>query len=215
MKSLLLAASVLVLTAGAAEAQGTGYNWSGVYLGLQGGFGGASSTIIGTEGGYYKRKLDPSGGFGGAHLGWQWQTGMFVYGAEAEINASSMEESSDSSSQPGNFFKTDIKWFGAANAKFGVAMDRVLLYGTAGVSAANIETGQNASTGDEFSSGKTYVGWTAGAGMDFAVTNNLIAGLRYRYYDFGKQSYDVPAPFLDRDQDVKLHTIAVGVSYKF
>jgi outer membrane immunogenic protein len=158
MKSLLLAASMLVLTAGAANAHDARYNWSGVYLGVQGGFGGGSSRIVGIGAPAFSRQLDPEGGFIGAHLGGQWQTGIFVLGAEAEINASSIEETSAIAAEPTNFFTTDIKWFGAANAKFGVAMDRVLLYGTAGVSAANIETGQNPSVVDGFSSGQTYVG---------------------------------------------------------
>ena len=57
--------------------------------------------------------------------------------------------------------------------------------------------------------------WTIGAGVDYALGNNIVVGAQYRYYDFGKERFDAPDDFSDRDQDVKLHALGVNFSYKF
>jgi outer membrane immunogenic protein len=51
--------------------------------------------------------------------------------------------------------------------------------------------------------------------VDYALGNNVVVGAQYRYYDFGKEHFDVPDGLSDRDQDVKLQTLGVNFSYKF
>ena len=47
----------------------------------------------------------------------------------------------------------------------------------------------------------------AGAGVDYALTENIILGLLYRHYDLGEPDYDFG--FLpDRSGDVDLDTVA-------
>ncbi|TIU34731.1 MAG: porin family protein, partial [Mesorhizobium sp.] len=99
------------------------------------------------------------------------------------------------------------------NAEAGLAADRWLIYGVGGVAFAGIETSQDAGTG--FAETRTGAGWTIGAGVDYALSNNIVVGAQYRYYDFGKEHFDVPDAFSDRDQDLKLHTLGVNFSYKF
>ncbi|WP_292235384.1 outer membrane beta-barrel protein [Mesorhizobium sp.] len=99
------------------------------------------------------------------------------------------------------------------NAKAGYAADRLLVYGIGGVAFAGIETSQAAGTA--FAQTRTSTGWTLGAGVDYAFTNNVVVGAQYRYYDFGTEHFDVPDGFTDRDQDVKLQTLGVNFSYKF
>lgn len=63
--------------------------------------------------------------------------------------------------------------------------------------------------------GRTYTGWTIGAGVDYALTDKFVVGAQYRYYDFGSEHYDGSNGFTDRDQDVKLNTVGINLSYKF
>ncbi|RRH96435.1 porin family protein [Mesorhizobium tamadayense] len=188
-----------------------GFDWTGYYAGLQAGYGWGSSDISGTEGEPFAASPDLDGGFVGGHVAGLWQFNQAVLGARGELNYSSIDGSALLG--PGNSVGTDIKWFGSVNAEAGLAVDRWLIYGVGGVAFAGIETSQDAGT--SFAKTSTSAGWTIGAGIDYALGNNIIVGAQYRYYDFGKEHFDVPDDFSDRDQDVKLHTLGVNFSYKF
>lgn len=187
-----------------------GFDWTGYYAGLQAGYGWGQSDITGTGGGAFSSP-DIDGGFVGGHIAGLWQFDQAVIGAEAELNYSSIDGTAEP--EPGNVFGTDIKWFGSMNAKAGYAMNRVLVYGIGGVAFAGVETSQAA--GPAFSNTRTHVGWTVGAGVDYALTDKFVVGAQYRYYDFGSEHYDGSNGFTDRDQDVKLNTVGINLSYKF
>jgi len=188
-----------------------GFDWTGYYAGLQAGYGWGESDISVTEDAPFSISTDIDGGFVGGHVAGLWQFDQAVIGAEAELNYSSIDGKAESGL--GSIFGTDVKWFGSVNAKAGFAMDRVLVYGVGGVAFAGIETSQVA--GASFASTRTNVGWTVGAGVDYALTDKFIVGAQYRYYDFGSEHYDVAQPFNDRDQDVKLNAVGINLSYKF
>ncbi|RUW30135.1 outer membrane protein [Mesorhizobium sp. M1E.F.Ca.ET.041.01.1.1] len=188
-----------------------GFDWTGYYAGLQAGYGWGRSDIAGTEGEPFAASPDLDGGFVGGHVAGLWQFNQAVIGARAELNYASIDGSALLS--PGNSVGTDIKWLGSVNAEAGLAADRWLIYGVGGVAFAGIETSQNA--GPSFAETRTGAGWTIGAGVDYALSNNIVVGAQYRYYDFGKEHFDVPDAFSDRDQDLKLHTLGVNFSYKF
>ncbi|OBQ61188.1 outer membrane protein [Mesorhizobium erdmanii] len=189
-----------------------GFDWTGYYAGLQAGYGWGQSDISGNDGGPFSVSPDIDGGFIGGHVAGLWQFEQAVIGAEADLNYSSIDGTAELGG-PGNVVGTDIKWFGSVNAKAGYAMDRVLVYGMGGIAFAGIETSQAA--GSEFSETRMTVGWSVGAGVDYALTDKFIVGAQYRYYDFGSEHYDGSADFVARDQDTKLNTVGINLSYKF
>jgi outer membrane immunogenic protein len=64
--------------------------------------------------------------------------------------------------------------------RVGYAFDRILLYGTAGAAIGNIQAGLNPpSTFDN----SVDVGWTAGAGLEFALAENWTAKVEYLFVD--------------------------------
>ncbi|TRD00944.1 porin family protein [Mesorhizobium sp. WSM4303] len=69
--------------------------------------------------------------------------------------------------------------------------------------------------GGSMGNSETMVGWTAGAGLDYAVTDNLIARVEYRCSDYGRKSQ--PAPFNFPTEQVRLglttNDVRVGFSY--
>ncbi|OHV86559.1 outer membrane protein [Mesorhizobium sp. ORS 3428] len=188
-----------------------GFDWTGYYAGLQAGYGWGRSDISGTEGAPFAASPDLDGGFVGGHVAGLWQFNQAVIGARAELSYSSIDGSALLA--PANSVGTDVKWLGSVNAEAGFSVDRWLIYGVGGVAFAGIETSQNA--GASFAKTRTDAGWTIGAGVDYALTNNVVVGAQYRYYDFGKEHFDAPDGFSDRDQDLKLHTLGVNFSYKF
>jgi outer membrane immunogenic protein len=130
------------------------------------------------------------------------------------------------SSPSGLSCKTVSKWIGTFRARVGYAWDRVLLYGTGGVAGANVQTGllgQPRQTNFE-------VGWTAGAGLEWAFAENWTAKVEYLFVDLGRAScnhgyscgYNAPTPLLTgsaitANDAVSLNEnlIRVGVNFKF
>ncbi|RVC76219.1 porin family protein [Mesorhizobium sp. M4A.F.Ca.ET.022.05.2.1] len=215
MRRLTLAsAGLLALLSGSAQAAdlgadlpmtAPGFDWTGYYAGLQGGYGWGNSDMSSTGGAPFSASPDLNGGFIGGHVAGLWQFDQAVLGAQADLNYSSVDGAADLGL--GDSAGAEIKWFGSVDAKAGYAMDRVLVYGIGGIAFAGIEASRNG-----VADTRTDVGWTLGAGVDFALTDKFVVGAQYRYYDFRSEHFDIPD---DRDQDVKLHTLGVNLSYKF
>ncbi|MBP0500691.1 porin family protein, partial [Mycobacterium tuberculosis] len=65
---------------------------------------------------------------------------------------------------------------GSIRARAGIALDPVLLYGTGGVAITDSKL-----SGPLGSESKTHVGWTAGAGAEAKITQNIVGRVEYRY----------------------------------
>jgi outer membrane immunogenic protein len=81
--------------------------------------------------------------------------------------------------------KAGIDWFATARARVGAAFDRVLVYGTGGLAVINVTddlsaTGFGATAG-LVSLSDTAIGFAAGAGVEYAITNNVLAKFEYLY----------------------------------
>src|SRR5271155_6136291 len=94
----------------------------------------------------------PSGVAGGGEVGFNWQHGNFVYGAEADISVSGAEDTF----APWQFSNP---WFGTIRGRGGVAVGNVLIFGTAGLAYG----GLTADTSGNLSESHASFGWTAGA----------------------------------------------------
>jgi outer membrane immunogenic protein len=113
------------------------YNWTGFYAGLNLGYQwGAVSNFSG----------NPSGIAGGGQIGYNWQVGQFVFGAETDIQVSA----ADDTFAP---WKFSNPWFGTLRGRAGYAMNNILLYATAGLAYGNL-TANLAGLGES----KTLVG---------------------------------------------------------
>ncbi|MNE34281.1 Porin subfamily protein [compost metagenome] len=64
-----------------------------------------------------------------------------------------------------------------------------------------------------YSDSDTFHGWTIGAGVDYAVTDNIFARAEYRYNDFGKNTYTDGTD--SYSLKVREHVVNVGVGVKF
>ncbi len=236
MKTLILA-SALVLGLGTAAYAAdavvedvvvvdNAYNWSGVYVGAQVGYGWGDGHTVYVEGADYTWPTDPDGILGGVYAGYNYQfTNGLVLGVETEFNANGGSDSSESY-YAGVIYPDywqgdlDLKWSGSTRARVGYAMDRWLPFVTAGVAYAGYDftTHYEGSVWDE--GGGTLVGWTLGGGAEYALTDNWRVRASYLYTDYGSDTFAADYPGGDPsgysyDTDLKTHTVALGVSFNW
>lgn len=190
-----------------------GFTWTGAYIGIQGGYGWAD---LSDDDDFFLEdntddaidSLDLDGGFVGVYGGFNYQWDSVVLGIEGDINKAWMDESFDFA---GGDAEAEIDWFGSIRGRVGYAWDRTLLFATAGVAFAQVDYDIDEF---DFSDDESFVGWTAGVGVEHAFTDNLLARAEYRYYDFGSEEFgNVDTGTGDLELD--MHTVSVGLAYKF
>lgn len=213
------------------------FTWTGFYVGAQVGYAwGEDETALFFGGapvdlGGFATDSEPDGFVGGVHVGYNYQMGSVVVGIEGDLEGAGIdgELSATDAALPGYAasVSSEINFQGSIRARVGVALDRALVYATGGLAFANIENtyaatlpagnvfGLPAGTYSE-SFDDTQWGWTIGAGVEYAITNNLTARVEYRYTRF--DSYDNSTALIAggaAEQEPEFHTVRAGVSYKF
>lgn len=188
---------------------GPAYNWSGFYIGVNGGYGFGSSDWTG--GAVSSGDFDTSGWVVGGTAGANYQMGQFVFGVETDLDYSSMRGTGPS----GFCFncQTSTGWLGTTRGRVGFALDRLLFYATGGAAYGNIDASANGITNTS-----TEFGWTVGAGIEGAFADNWTAKLEYLYVDLGNGSCTTACgspPFPTQSVSLKDNLLRLGVNYKF
>lgn len=224
VKSSFVAASLLLLSAASAQAADLFipmepapaavyvddlYDWSGVYFGLQ--LGGQAVNFESEYG------QPGSGALAGIHAGAQTQSGNWVYGVEGDLEYSSFDTIVEC--EGGNAYcQTKLDVQGSLRGRVGYAIDTLLLYGTAGLAVARLETNwlDNDDQDVVFNSDSALrYGWTVGAGAEVALSENILARLEYRYTDLGERDQEYAFGHVTPDMHVTTHALRAGVSFKF
>jgi outer membrane immunogenic protein len=151
------------------------YNWTGFYIGINGGGAWGTSSWDST------RSFDVSGGMIGGTVGYNWQTGPWVLGVEGDLDWASVKGSTAAIGCVTANCSTENTWLGTVRGRVGYAFDRWMPYITGGVAFGGVDANQAPFTGGS----STQVGWAAGAGVEFAVMNNVTAKVEYLHYDLG------------------------------
>ena len=164
------------------------YDWTGVYVGGFGGGGFGNHNYDNANGpagnANFTVNYNSTGGIGGGEAGYNWQSGNYLVGVEADGFWSGIK-GGDASQQLGVVDQSNLRWGATVRARGGIAIDRLLLFFTGGYAFGDIEHTSTAPrfAVDQFTNRRS--GLTAGAGIAYAITNNVIGKLEYRYYDFG------------------------------
>jgi outer membrane immunogenic protein len=222
LASLAIASPALAADVSPQPTEPVAYNWTGIYVGAEAGYVWGSSTYdgAGSPAGppYVSTSVDPKGAFGGAYVGYNYQfDGNYVVGIEADANfADAKDHNTFPGGPPTVVASSDLKWFGSARLRAGYAFDRFLPFVTGGLAIAKYSGATNflGTTGEV---SDTRVGWTVGAGLEYAMTDNLIARVEYRFSDYGRKSQSAPFFFPTQPARLDLTTndVRVGLSYKF
>ena len=162
------------------------YNWTGFYIGINGGgaFGTSNWTdpIDGPTGNF-----NTSGYLIGGTVGANYQIGSWVLGVEGDGDWTNLSGTTFNASCAGFGCTTQSNWLATIRGRAGWAWDRVLFYGTAGGAFANVQAAAGALP---FSS-TTQAGWTAGVGVEYAFLPNWTAKLEYLFVDLSNASCGV------------------------
>jgi outer membrane immunogenic protein len=172
------------------------FSWGGFYAGGLAGYGwGKAKTDNGD--------FDADGFFGGLFAGYNILLGnSVVAGIEADGTYGQQDGSGGSPT-----VSAENDWNGTLRGRLGYAIDRFMVYGTGGLAVGRVEV-SDASTSDS----NTAVGWTAGGGVESAITDKLISRVEYRYTDLGSDSYALGTP---TKVDLSSQDVLVGLGLKF
>lgn len=213
---------------------GPAYNWSGFYIGVNGGYGFASATgtttvtnnTAGLNGAVPTSSNNINGFLVGGTVGANWQINALVLGLEADADWSGQQSTSSASCGAGCTLSesTKIPWLGTARLRAGYAFDRVLVYVTGGGAVTNFTDSLSANAGaGSFglaSVSQTAFGWTAGAGIEAAFAAGWSAKVEYLFVDTSLSANGTIAPLIgggnvNVSAPLKDNLVRAGLNYKF
>jgi len=215
-KTMMVAAAALMASFGAAAAAdlggyrgstkdapvayGPARSWAGLYVGASVGYAWGEGEQL-TEG---TLKTDLDGAVYGAQIGYNFQRDNVVYGVEASFNGANLE-----GSEFGGAVTSELDWYATAVARLGYSFDDMLVYGFGGVAWGDVKLGFVG-----FESEETHVGWTAGLGVERALSDNFSLRLEYAHVDLGTEDH-FKAECDGCEGSAEFDVVKVGVNYKF
>lgn len=191
------------------------YNWTGFYVGGHFGYGGGSlgpgTNPLPEQGVLFPTSV--TGVIGGYQVGTNRElANRIVLGVEADATFTAPPDQAALGRMPPTAFNGTIDYVGTARGRIGYAFDRIMPYLTGGFAWGH--TGTLINDGSGASVGTTQFGWTAGAGVEFAVSGNWSAKLEYEYVDLNRQRYDLSGFLLPGVViDPRIHLLKFGLNY--
>jgi outer membrane immunogenic protein len=166
------------------------YSWTGPYLGGNLGYQWSSTT---------NNPTNPAGIAGGVQGGYNWQTGQFVFGGEADITLSDAEDTFAP-------WKFSNPWFGTLRGRVGYALNNILLYATGGLAFGRGELDAFGQTERQ-----THIGWAAGVGMEVGMGANWSARVEYLFVNLADEPYSLTGA----NNGFESSLLRFGVNYRF
>jgi opacity protein-like surface antigen len=200
-----------------------GYDWTGLYAGLS-----AASTWGRTHWASQGATVDPdyAGVLAGGQVGYNYQTGQFVAGIEVDAGESNARGSAPCPIQPLLYSCQDnIGALGSVAGRFGYTWRRALFYAKGGWAFGDVTAGRSVNFIDPAAANLPVVGgvakstnwengWTAGVGMEYALTDRWSAKAEYMHYEFPASTFTV-GPNQTASASTTGDTVRVGVNYHF
>ena len=161
-----------------------------LYAGLNLGYGWGKVTNTGAN---------PSGILGGGQLGYNWQSGQFVFGAETDLQGTGADDTFAG-------YKFSNPWFGTVRGRAGYAFNNILLYGTLGLAYGDLR-------GDLGGAVETHTmaGWTGGIGAEVGLAPAWSVKGEYLYMDLADRGFGITG----MDNGYRANMFRFGFNYHF
>lgn len=200
----------------------TAYNWTGFYIGGNLGYGWARASGTATVAGIASAGSENlNGAVGGAQVGYNWQTGNWVWGIESDLQVTGQRATNSGTGFGLTVSETDkLPWFGTTRLRGGFAAGPWLFYGTGGIGYGQIKSEVSFSgvlTGTANSS-TTRAAWVAGAGVETAINNsNWTWRVEYLHLDSGtvSNSYTIAGVPMTTSMRLTNEVVRTALNYRF
>lgn len=230
MKKVILGTALFLAATSPALAED--YNWTGAYAGVHVGGAWGNTTVRdnakdGVAPGPFS--YDTSGAFGGGTAGYNYQIGNIVIGVEGDVGYLDLSGSGIIGSAHADHHQnitTSGGAYGDLTGRLGWAWNNVLFYGKGGILIFDGEALQ-ATTADGYAphGTDTFVGWTAGGGVEYAMTQKISLKIEYMHMDMGTRDGDQTALVADpptpagyaftNSHDVTADSVKLGLNFHF
>lgn len=207
------------------------FSWGGGYAGLQAGYLSSSQSVnlnLPDGSTINEWNPDPDGATAGIFAGYNWETaGSLVFGVEAEYNwadasgTGTILRSITGGNTASENVDASIDATAAVRGRLGFALDRTLLYATAGWAWASYDGRvyglfNGTPSGNTASWSSSVDGWTAGIGVERAFNDRWVGRIDYRYSDFGSLDYaPIGTSGANFSGDLTTSEIRLGAAMRF
>jgi outer membrane immunogenic protein len=207
-------------------------SWAGFYVGVNGGYGWSSNggAIGYNDGGAgfigadQSGRAQPSGGFGGGQIGYNFQSGAFVFGLETDFQGGDIGDRVAGTTANAFSFsdRERVDWFGTVRGRIGYSFGRTLVYGTGGFAYGDVRQrafvtdGVNSAT---LRNSDTQTGYVVGGGVEYKINPAWSLKAEYQYIDLGSEKLSgietAGAPVGANSLDTNFSTVRLGLNYRF
>jgi outer membrane immunogenic protein len=189
------------------------YNWTGFYVGANVGGAWANGSLNDNLAGV-TWDTNASGVAGGFQAGYNYQIKNFVFGAEWNIDWTSIGVTGPAVATPNGILQgsASTNWITTVAGRVGIAADNWLFYGKGGWAWVNNDAQiTNLTTGNVVTASDTNNGWLAGGGIEYAFSPNWTTRVEYDYIGLNEGSGSGGGFTTSRD----IQLLTVGINYKF
>jgi outer membrane immunogenic protein len=169
----------------------------------------------------FSSDYDVDGAIYGAHIGYNWQRGPVVFGVEAGLNGTDINGQDTVRSILGLIdinSERELDWYATLVGRLGYASGNTLFYGFGGVAWATVDTTLSVPLLGFSTSGESdHVGWTAGVGIEYAMSERFSVRVEYSHVDLGEETATLGVGDfrIKDDVDLSFDAIKIGASYRF
>lgn len=181
--------------------------WTGIYMSVFGGYGLADwdgpfsydDAGVGDTFDRRSKNISDQNWFAGLGIGGDQQFGQVVIGGVIDVAYGEFGGTENFVPYPGGDYTwetdTSIEYFGTARARAGYLLKpNFLVYATGGLAWAMVDSDITVHDGDPSTtasgtSENNHIGWTAGAGIEWKLTDTISFGAEYLYVDLGEVDY--------------------------
>jgi outer membrane immunogenic protein len=204
------------------------FTWTSCYAGVQAGGGWGKKDLTDTvgilsslPGGFSAANLDVSGYMVGGQIGCDHQFApTWVVGIEGAATGGNISKTTNFA-VPGDTasFRSTTDFLASITGRIGYAFDRWMVYGKGGVALVGDRYHVDDVAGNYFfDATENRIGWTAGAGVEWAFTPEWSVKLEYNYYGFGTKSVllvdtTTPNPNAPVNISQSIQLVTLGVNF--